>query len=163
MSIPMITIPPAPDAFVPVMRSKPVLPNRADLSPRHLEQYRAFRQWEDGEGGPDIRPALDPDVEAFIKRRDNFDADSAAWKQEREIERVIQWPAYFLANQPRAFLMLAVAAPIVAAITSTAAPGVRNTYIVHDAIRLASELIEACGIPDAITIHKMREHSGVSE
>lgn len=158
-----INIPPVPTAFVPVMRAKPVQRSRYDLSPRHQEQYVAFRQWEDGEGGPDTRPVLDPDVEAFIRHNDSFDADYAAWKRELEIERVIQWPAYFLANQPRAFLMLAVAAPIVATISSTAAPGVRNTDIVHDSIRLASLLIEACGVPDAITIHKMREHSGVSE
>lgn len=117
-----INIPPVPATFIPVMRPKPVQRSRYDLSPRHQEQYSAFRQWEDedGEGGPDTRPALDPDVEAFIRHRDNFDADLAAWKREREIECAIQWPAYFLANQPQSLLRMAIATPILGSDGGTA-------------------------------------------
>lgn len=144
-----LTIPPAPDSFQPVMRPRPTPTNgRRDLTPRHYQQYQIFLHWEDENGNPAERPPLDPDVEAFIKRRDSFDQDELTWMRERDIERVIQWSRYYLAHLPQAFLVLEVATPILAALYArTDLLGIKNDILAHDATMAAQHLIAACGIP----------------
>lgn len=143
----MLTIPPVPPEFTCPFRAEPKLPHTQELSPRHLEQYRALRRWEDDLQDPETKPVVDPDVTAFIARLNSFAGEHARWHRERELERHLQWPAFFLARQPRSLLLAPLATQIASGMLASGdMHGIRNGTVAADAVSVANAILDHLGI-----------------